>query len=80
MKNLIIAIIVIALIVLGVVYYVNKDTGDMLDTVDESQVIDNSNVDEGTFMTDEADVEVTEEVMTEEETEDEETEDEETTQ
>ncbi|MEX0918919.1 MAG: hypothetical protein WDZ85_03080 [Candidatus Paceibacterota bacterium] len=71
MKNLIIAIIVIALIVLGVVYYVNKDAGDALEAVDESQVIDNSNVDEGTFMTDEADVEVTEEVVTEEEGEEE---------
>ena len=49
MKNLIIAIIVIVLIIVGVVYYVNQDEVDIINEGTETEVIDQNG--EGSFTT-----------------------------
>ena len=50
MKNLIIAIIVI-LIIIGIVYYVNKDSGDVIEDVNDTEMVDKT-APEGNFTTD----------------------------
>lgn len=52
MKNLVIAIIVIILIIIGIVYYVNQDSGDVIDGVDTTEMVGDE-TGEDTFMTDE---------------------------
>lgn len=51
MKNLVIAIIVILLIIVGVVYFVGRDSDDMIEEVDMMD----QGFDEGSFFTPEED-------------------------